>query len=677
MEILAPVGGKEQLIAAVRSGANAVYLGAKGFNARRNADNFESCDLEETVHYCHSRNVKVHITLNTLVTDDELSELYKTADEISAAGVDAVIVQDMAVVRYLRTRYPDLPLHASTQSVVHNAMSAQYMKDIGFSRVVLARELSIDEIKKIRSEVDIELEAFVHGALCMCVSGACYMSSMIGGRSGNRGLCAQPCRLDFKSGARDYALSLKDMSHIKYVKELEEAGICSLKIEGRMKRPEYVAASVTACKNAIEGRPYDEDTLRAVFSRGGFTDGYYTAKRDLSMFGHREKEDVVAAAKVLKSIENTYHRENPLLPVDMELTVKDGEKCTLKVSCLGAEAVVYGDPAIKATGKMTDHETAYKNLSKLGGTQFYLGELTVNIGDGLMAPPSMLNAMRRTAIEQLSEALSGKNIYNKTEFEDKPINDTPKNETPSLWARFFKASQISDADGYEKLIIPLFELFNNRDILEKYGEKVLCELPFVAFPEYDDRVYNMTEELKNAGLCGIYAENVYGIVLAKRLGLKVYGGSGLNILNSRALSMYENAGISGATLSFELNMAKAEKIQSRIETGIIGYGYLPLMRVRNCPAKTEKGCKGCDGRRSLTDRTGAKFTVLCENRLYSTVLNCVPLHIGDKRIKNQNHILLYFTKETKEECAEVFREFTAHKAPNGARTGGLYYRTLA
>jgi len=676
MEILAPVGGKEQLIAAVRSGANAVYLGAKGFNARRNADNFESCDLAETVAYCHSHNVRVHITLNTLVMDEEMMELIKTADEIASAGVDAVIVQDMAVMHYLKTRYPRLRLHASTQSVVHNAAGAKYMKELGYDRVVLARELSIDEMRKIHDEVDIELEAFVHGALCMCVSGACYMSSMIGGRSGNRGLCAQPCRLNFVSGGREYALSLKDMSHIKHVKELSDAGICSLKIEGRMKRPEYVAAAVTACKNALEGKSYDEETLRAVFSRGGFTDGYYTGNRDLSMFGHREKEDVVAAARVLKNIENTYHKENQLLPVDMELTLSDTELCKLTVSCMGKTAEVFGEAAIIATGRPTDENIAKQNLSKLGGTQYYLGGMILNTKDGLMAPPSMLNSMRREAIEKLNALLSEKIDYEKQNVTDSELVDTPRGEM-KLWARFFKVSQLSNAEGYEKVIIPLFELSRHTDIIEEYGDKIVCELPTVAFPEYEDKVFETLIKLKNAGLKSIFAENIYAIQMGKDLALEIIGGSGLNILNSRALKMYGEQGVSAATLSFELNMAKAESIRSSIKTGLIGYGYLPLMRVRNCPAKTNKGCRGCNGDRSLIDRKNEKFPVLCENRLYSTILNCVPLHIGDKKIKNQDFLLLYFTKEPREECERIFKEFQQKSTPQKERTGGLYYRTLA
>ena len=678
MEILAPVGGKQQLIAAVRSGANAVYLGAKGFNARRNAENFESCDLAETVRYCHSHNVKVHVTLNTLVTDDELNSLYETADEVAAAGVDAVIVQDMAVFRYLKTVYPELRLHASTQTVVHNASGAQFMKELGFSRVVLARELTIDEIIKINESVDIETEAFIHGALCMSVSGACYLSGMIGGRSGNRGLCAQPCRLDFRSGDREYALSLKDMSHIKYIEELEKAGVCSLKIEGRMKRPEYVAASVSACRAALEGRDYDEETLRAVFSRGGFTDGYITGSRDLDMFGHREKEDVEAAAKVLKDIENTYHKENQLLPVDMELTVSE-DGCALRAECLGKTALVTGEPAIPARERSTDEALARQNLSRLGGTQFYLNRLTVNEREGLMVPPSALNAMRREAIGALDEKLGEKNEYEKHPFDHHRLDKTlpGRSEEPRLWARFFRAEQISDADGYEKIILPLWELKRNESVLKEYGGKVLAELPAVAFPEYEDRTEETVSYLAGLGLSGVYAENAYGITMSKKYGLDIYGGAGLNILNSSAMEIYEKQGLKGAAVSFELSLSRAEALECSVKKGIVAYGYLPLMRLRNCPAKTERGCGGCHGDRSLKDRRNVSFPILCEDRLFSTLLNSVPLHIADRRVRNTDFLLLYFTKESKTECHKIFDDYVNHRRSDEPRTGGLYFRTLA
>ena len=277
MEILSPVGAKEQLIAALRSGANAVYLGLKDFNARRNADNFDN--LEETVSYCHARNVKVYITVNTLIKDSEITKAANTIKKIANAGADAIIVQDLGVYHLVKNIAPDIPLHASTQMSIHNAFGVKVLENMNFDRVVPARELSLDELKKIRSESSIELEVFVHGALCMCISGQCYLSSILGARSANRGLCAQPCRLGFKSSDNDHALSLKDLSVIKDLKVLEQAGINSAKIEGRMKRPEYVAATTDACLKSLCDKDFEINTLKAIFSRSGFTDGYIYNKR--------------------------------------------------------------------------------------------------------------------------------------------------------------------------------------------------------------------------------------------------------------------------------------------------------------------------------------------------------------------------------------------------------------
>ena len=331
-EILAPAGGKEQLLAAVRAGADAVYLGARNFNARRGAANFEENELFEAVAYCHARNVKVHVTLNTLVTDSELPDLLEEIKYVAKSGADAVIVQDLATAKLVREHCPDIAMHASTQMTIHNLAGAVAAKELGFSRIVLSRELSLNEIKTIAAGTDAELEVFVHGALCMCMSGACYLSSMIGGRSGNRGLCAQPCRLDFRFGEKDHALSLKDMSYVEHIRELAAAGVCSFKIEGRMKRPEYVAAAVNACKTALAGGVPDMESLRAVFSRQGFTDGYFTGRRGADMFGFRSHDDVTAGERVFKSFSALYKDEPQKVPLKMTLSLSEDAPSVLSVS---------------------------------------------------------------------------------------------------------------------------------------------------------------------------------------------------------------------------------------------------------------------------------------------------------------------------------------------------------
>ena len=418
-EILAPVGGRQQLLAAVRCGADAVYFGLQDFNARRNAENFGNEDLPEVVSYCHERGVKVFVTINTLVLDTELKAMRAAVDTACASRCDGLIVQDLAVASYAMERWPQVPLVASTQMAVHNAEGVQLLKSMGFKRAVLARELTLSEIKDIYDRTGMELEAFVHGAHCMSLSGACYLSSMIGGRSGNRGLCAQPCRLDCSVCGRDHALSLKDLSYVTHIRELAEAGVRSLKIEGRMKRAEYVAAAVTACRDAIEGRVPDLQTLRAVFSRSGFTDGYLVGKRDLSMFGYRTKEDVTAAPGVLDSLAALYEKEPQNVPVDMLLYAQAGEPVQLSASCAAASgripaegyegiensgqisAAVSGEFPQKARNLPLTEEFARRSLSKTGGTPYYLRDLVLCAGDGLMIPTSELNGLRRSALEAL------------------------------------------------------------------------------------------------------------------------------------------------------------------------------------------------------------------------------------------------------------------------------------
>ena len=401
-EILAPVGGKEQLIAAVRSGANAVYLGAKNFNARRNASNFEDFELPEIVSYCHSRNVKVHVVLNTLVMDSEIPALIEEIKNVASSGADAVIVQDLAVAKLVRELCPSIEMHASTQMTIHDLSGALEAQRLGFKRAVLSRELSLDEIKYIAEHTDIELEAFVHGALCMCMSGCCYLSSVLGGRSGTRGLCAQPCRLDFRFGEKDHALSLKDMSHIESIRQLASAGVCSFKIEGRMKRPEYVAAAVTACRAALAGEKPDIESLRAVFSRQGFTDGYLTGKRTPDMFGFRSHEDVTAADKVLKNLSGLYKDEANLVPLKMELYISETAPSLLKVSDGENNVSVTGGICEKAMRAPTDKSLAERYLSKTGGTPFFLSELEFSAeGEPIIAAGELIE-MRRKALSELS-----------------------------------------------------------------------------------------------------------------------------------------------------------------------------------------------------------------------------------------------------------------------------------
>ena len=676
IEILAPVGGQQQLIAAVRSGADAVYLGTQAFNARRNAENFDSAaGLRDAVAYCHARNVKVHVTMNTLVMDHELNMARETLRDIASAGVDAVIVQDLAVARLVRSCCPGLEMHASTQMAIHNAAGVRVMEKLGFSRVVLARELSLEEIRKIASSTSLEIETFVHGALCMSASGLCELSAMIGGRSGNRGLCAQPCRLDFSCRGRDHALSLKDMSFITKLPLLAEAGVCSAKIEGRMKRPEYVAAAVTACRSALAGEKVDMDTLQAVFSRSGFTDGYLQGKRDLDMFGYRTKDDVTALQSVLKPLAGLYRTERQSVPVDMRFVLREGAPASLTVNENSFPIKVSGTEPEKAVNVPLTPETARKNLGKTGGTQFYLRDFSAEMDDGLTLPVSELNRLRREALKKLNEH---KSELIPKKFVAAPLSALPAHaqSEPKLRLRFETAAQVFDDGDAELIILPLREISANTGLISRFGPRLAAEMPVLCYPMQEEKQAADLSALRELGLIRVIAESIGSAVLAKGMGFIVHGGANLNILNSRALEEYRALGLTDATVSVELSMTNLRRLEGETPRGLITYGYLPLMKFRACPAQGKKGCRGCTGITPMTDRKNESFTVICRGRQYSELLNCVPLYIGDKPISGADFCTLYFTIESKSQCMEVCSLFKAHAAAPFRRTGGLYYREL-
>ena len=670
-EILAPVGGEEQLVAAVRCGADAVYLGGKSFNARRNASNFDGEGLAAAARYCHERGAKLYVTMNTLLMDGEYPALEQAAEEVAAAGADGVILQDMAAAQLFAGRYPHVKRIASTQTAVHNLEGARFLQDCGFDSFVLARELTLGEMETICAGVDMEAEAFVHGAHCMSLSGACYLSAMLGGRSGNRGLCAQPCRLDWRCGEKRYALSLKDMSLADHIKELAAAGVATLKIEGRMKRPEYVAAAVTAFRAAREGKPYDGDALRAVFSRSGFTDGYLQGKRTADMFGWRTRDDVTGAEGVLQKLAGLYHKETPLVPVDMSFSLSRGEAALTVTD--GDHAVTVSGPAPEtALFRPLDKENAEKNLTKTGGTQYYVNKFEASLKPGLMLPASALNAMRREALEKLNGLRGAVKPFEKGEYAPIPVERYVK-QSSALWARFYRPEQIVGPEHLERIVLPTGQI--DHELIERFGEKLTGELPALLFPGDEPALEKRLLALKSQGLKSLWTENIYGIRLGLRLGFSVYGGFGLNVMNTQALDFYELEGLSAVTVSFELGMEKIKALGGAIPRGIVAYGRLPLMRYRNCPIRASMGCAECGGEGMLTDRKGIEFPVECGGKRYSTMLNSIPLHIAE-RDDPGDFRLLWFTRETRDECQEIIRDFRNNWKMDGKRTGGLYWREL-
>ena len=658
-EILAPAGSMESLIAAVRCGANAVYLGTKGINARRGATNFTFEELKQAVEYCHARDVKIYLALNILISDSERELAYKTVEAGLSLGVDAFIIQDLGLAKIIHSHFPTARMHASTQCSVNSPEGFKALEKMGFVRAVLPREMSLDEIKEIRQATDMELEMFVHGALCMCVSGQCYLSAMLGGRSGNRGLCAQPCRLGFSADAsRSCDLSLKDLSLIGNINEIAQAGVVSLKIEGRMKRPEYVAAAVSSCKKAIDGEysASDENTLKSVFSRTGFTDGYFTGERK-DMFGTRQKEDVVAAKDVLKELSHLYDNENPLVPIDIEFICKANRKAELTARALGKTVTVTGTVPEKAINKPMTEESVETRLAKFGNTQFYLNNITIDLDDGLILPASVINSMRREAVEMLDKV----EIQPFTQMPYKAEKYKEKDCTPYYTARFLNPDSIPDKHPFKRIFIPIWS--SDEDFVDN---RAGVEVPRGLFG-MEEKLTKRLEHLKKIGVRKALCSNLGAYSLAQKMGFEVYGDFGLNIFNSESAQLFNSP-----ILSFEATLEQTNRIGAK-DTGIIGYGYLPLMLTRNCPIKNHLGCSRCTGK--LTDRKGFEFKVKCSPYPCVEVLNPVPVYMGDrqKEIKT-DFIHFYFTDESKNQVEQIINLFKTGGQFDGKYTRGLTYR---
>ncbi|HWP51991.1 MAG TPA: DUF3656 domain-containing protein [Clostridia bacterium] len=685
-EILAPAGSMESLQAAVNCGANAVYLGAKALNARRNAGNFDDAQLAEAVCFAHLHGVKILQTLNVVMFDGEVDELLRAAETAAKLGIDAAIVQDWGVLSLLKATVPELPLFASTQMAVHNLAGARMAEELGCKRVVLARELTAEEIASIVKNITAQTEVFVHGALCMSVSGQCYLSSMLGGRSGNRGLCAQPCRLPFACGSSSHALSLKDLSMIERVQELAALGVSSLKIEGRMKRPEYVAAAVTALRQALNGEQPNIDRLRSVFSRSGFTTGYLDGKRDRLMFGIRQKDDVTAATDVLGELAQLAGRDIGAVPVEGAFTAFEGEPVSLALRDSDKNNVfVEGDMPQTAHTKPTDEDRVRQSLLKTGGTPFHFIDLDIALSDGLMIPVSQLNALRREAFEQLSDLRCTPHPHR---FE--PMRATPPETAavipppqPALRIRC-RAKQLSKAllDCCESIIVPLAEAAESIR-LGVPPQRVIAEIPRILFTG-EEQIAQQLKMLRALGVTRVWCGNIGAVGLAKQAGLAICGGWSLNLTNTFAVQAATQAGLSDAELSFELSLYQSKQLRGNIPLGLVAYGSLPLMAFRNCPVRSQIGCARCDRNQTLTDRKGVAFPVRCAacdpQTGVSELYNSVPLYLADRRneLIGLSFLTLWFTDETALACQRIAAAYAgrADAAPPKDFTRGLYYRTV-
>lgn len=670
-ELLAPAGCMDSLTAALRCGADAVYIGGKSFSARQNAANFNFNELNEAVRLCHLYGKKLYMTVNTIIFDSQAADFAETIENALYAGVDAFIVQDWGAAEIIKAISPDSRLHASTQMTIHSPAGALAAKKLGFKRAVLSRELSQKQIKEI-SALDIETEIFVHGALCMSVSGQCYLSALIGQRSANRGLCAQPCRLPFSSsGIKEYCgLSLKDLSLAEHIKEIENSGVTSLKIEGRMKRPEYVAAAVSAFRNALDGGTFDADTLRAVFSRSGFTDGYFTGSKT-DMFGTRQKEDVTAAKKVFPEIHKLYRTERKISGIHFTAEIKHSSP--VKVSALdsdGNSVTVEGNIPEAAQNKPIGREFLERQLSKLGGTVYNYDGLNAEIEGGLAVGAGELNEVRRKAVSEMNAARVRANTPKYSISGNLPEIKDRRRSLSEIRARISEISQLESAMKADYVIVPLEALLLNEI---RNPEKIIIEPPrFIANEQETSRRLAQAKEL---GIIRLMCNNIAYLHTGKELGFILHGDFGLNVSNSYSANLLSESGMTDLTLSFELKASQAAAVKSPVPAGIIAYGRLPVMLTANCPVKNETGCKKC--RKELSDRTGRSFSVVCHGQ-YAEILNSQKLYLADRleEFKGISFMTLYFTDESPEKVSEIIHDYRSAGNKKENITRGLYYRGI-
>ena len=645
MEILSPAGNKEALIAALRTGADAVYFGAGKFNARRNADNFLGENLKEAIELCKIYNAKSYLTLNTIIKENELIDAFNTAKEAYLYGIDAVILQDLGLIKLLHENLPDLVLHASTQMTVHTPSALPFLKQMGIKRVVVSRECSKEAIKSIcqkAKELNMEIEVFVHGALCMSVSGQCFLSAALGGRSANRGLCAGSCRLPFKAvGGTGYDLSLKDLSLLDYIDELQEIGVDSLKIEGRMKTAEYVAAATYAFKTKLLGNMPSNmpEILKNSFSRGGFTDGYYTQRLGKNMFGIRSEEDKELSSQCEGIIHNLYRKDPQIIPISFNLTVKNNTPVSLTATSGKYIVTLTGGIPQKAQNAPLTLQKAKEQLGKLGFSVYYLKDFTADIDDGLFV--FELNELKRKATEELNNLrkTSNRKINNLAVTLDKPVL-LPKR--PEIIIEIENASQLpSDFSKVSGVIA-------SPDLDCDIPPQIIKIARLSRFVNCEESWKNEISKAALKGFKGLLITNLGQIELAKNTNFKLFGGLGLNLINSYSLMALEN--FEALTLSPEI--ANYELINGKSNIIMFAYGKLPLMVTRNCPLKNGLGCKNCN--HTLTDRKNKTFFVKCRGD-YSEILNGNTTNIGS--LPNCDALILSFLNETKEEVEGVINQF--------------------
>lgn len=657
-ELLAPAGDFECLIAAVAGGADAVYVGGERFGARAYAKNFNIDEMSRAVNYCHLFGVKLYVTVNTLVYDKEMRELIEYARELYRIGVDALIVADLGVIRALSLNIPELELHASTQMSVHNVYGADMAASLGCVRAVPARELSLENIKEIVEKSSLEIEVFLHGALCVSYSGQCLFSSLVGGRSGNRGECAQPCRLPYNNGK--YPLSLRDLSLSNHIPELIESGVASLKIEGRMKSPSYVYTVTRIYRRLLDERRSatvaERELLSRAFSRGGFTDGYFTGKPQSAMTGIRSKDDKERSRELSEEKIEIRKRR-----VYAEVTMRLGEPSSMRIYDGEKEVLALGDEPRPAENAPLNADAVRERLAKMGNTFLSLDaeDIALHLDESVNLSPASINALRREAA-RLFESSERDVSFGKIIL---PVTEKPGEGDDFYTAQFlsedaFLAAKSSDGAIFDRLDRAFIPLFSNDG---SFSDKVGAYIPPVVTDSEIREVEERLSHLKDIGVKTVLVGNIGHIPLAKKYGFETCGDYRLNIMNSLSAEVYKSLGVRHALVSPELTLPQARDIGG----GVTVYGRIPLMLTERCFISESFGCDKC-GSAFLLDRKGERFPMMREHKHRNIILNSAVTYVGDRpdeleknRISERHFI---FTVERGAEIISALRAFFGGKA---------------
>ena len=691
LELLSPAGSPEAVIAAVQNGADAVYMGLGNFNARRGAKNFSDEEFEKAVRYCRIRDCKIYVTMNTLVGDREMQQATELARRVSDLGADAILVQDLGLLSVLKKAVPDIPLHASTQMSIHNLAGVEAAAEMGLTRAVLARELSLEQIKFITKRSPIETEVFVHGALCFCHSGQCYMSALIGRRSGNRGACAQPCRMEYTMGGRledSHPLSLKDNCLADRLMQLEDAGVACAKIEGRMKRPEYTGVVTGIYSRLIKEHrkptPEEMQTLADAFSRDGFTQGYFDGDRK-DMFGVRTEDDK-AASKLFADARKEYiGKEERRVPVKFYVVVNSGEAVkAAAIDNAGNKVVAFGSEPQKAIRQAIDSQSLSDRLSKTGGTPYYCVDAQSRVQDGLYLSASAINELRRKLITSLNDKRACPPQRASLPMPEMP-KGTPTVTDPVMIYQVRCAEQLSEelADTRPDYIyVPVRVMYENFDMVRVFmnrGAVPVAVLPRVVTDDEVSEVYKMLRRLFDQGVNEALVGNIGHIVIARKAGMKIRADFGMNVFNSYTLDMIRRMGFLSATASFEMRLAQVRDMAKSVDTELIAYGRLPLMVSDQCVISHSLGTCSCQNPAQLSDRMGSVFPVVREYEHRNVIYNSRKLFMADKNDELCGAglwgIRLMFTTESARECVQVAKRYKGEGdfQPNDL-TRGLYYR---